>query len=106
MDRQAEYKGIERTKKEEMMKTYLGKAGLTKTWQSEFPETMDCKDCGGSARIAFVATENEAPKDEALVCDLYSNDPGGEGYWPHDAIAVAVYFCTKCLKSVSSFNQA
>lgn len=88
------------------MKVYLGKSGLTKTWQGEFPETIDCKDCEGSARIAFVATENEAIEKEALVCDLYNNDPDGDGYWPHDAIAVAVYICTKCFKSISLFNQA
>jgi hypothetical protein len=26
--------------------------------------------------------------------------------WPHDAIAVATYFCEKCLEPTSLYNQA
>ena len=31
--------------------------------------------------------------------------PDGEGYWLHDACAVAVYFCKKCLNTTALYNQ-
>ena len=85
------------------MKVTLGKEGLTRTWQADFPETTECVHCQGEARIGFVADEigSEAPH----VCNLHPNDPDGEGYWLHDCCAVAVYFCKKCLKTTALYNQ-
>ncbi len=76
------------------MKTYIGKKGLNKTWQQNFPETTKCHKCGGNARIMFVAFEGAGEKK--YVTDLHENDKDGK-YWPHDAIACAVYLCEKCL---------
>lgn len=83
------------------MITVLGKKGVTFSHQDDFPETTECT-CGGNAEIAFVAYEG--CKEQAFVCDLHTNPEGGD-LWPHDAIAVAVYICTKCLKPVAVLNQ-
>ena len=36
------------------MDVTLGEAGLSKTWQAQFPPKTLCLRCGGDARIAFV----------------------------------------------------
>lgn len=84
------------------MKTYLGKKGLQKTWQEDFPENIKCHKCKGNCRIMFVAYEfNE--KD--FVCRLHENMKDKK-YWPHDAIACAVYLCEKCFEPNALLNQA
>ena len=91
------------------MQVTLGEDGLTKTWQADFPKTTPCADCGGEARIGFVAHEGideevVYPRDFAqFVVDLHDN--GGDGCWPHDCVAVAVYFCRKCLETTALYNQ-
>lgn len=103
------------------MEVTVGKEGLTKTWQAEFPETTKCvhEGCGGEARIGFVAHEGldgilKPPDGEVhgkdlngqpFVCSLHENDPKGEGFWLHDCCAVAVYFCKKCLSPTALYNQ-
>ena len=88
------------------MKVTLGKDGLTKTWQAEFPETTECCRCQGEARIGFVAHEgmNDDDRETEHVCGMHQNDGKG-GYWPHDCIAVAVYFCRECLETTALYNQ-
>lgn len=83
------------------MITVIGEKGLTFSHQQDFPKTATCI-CGGEGRIAFVAKELSG--EEKYVCDLLKNEVPG-GLWPHDAIAVAVYFCKKCLKPIAIFNQ-
>jgi len=93
-----------------MMDVFLGKNGLKETWQGEFPEEVECISCKASARIGFVvkeegegSKENEKPKH---ICNLHKNE-GREGkLWLHDNVAVAVYFCTKCLEPTARYNQA
>ena len=95
------------------MNVTLGKDGLVKTWQAEFPETTKCCRCKGEARIAFVAHEGMdkddqpiVPRDEAqYVVDLHDNEGKG-GFWLHDCCAVAVYLCRECLKPTALYNQA
>lgn len=82
----------------------LGEDGLQNSWQREFPKTTECVHCGNEARIGFVTQETH--KSDALVADLHENDPNGSGYWPHDAVAVAVYFCKGCLETSALYNQA
>ena len=84
------------------MEIYKGKKGLKQTWQEDFPETTPCKDskCKGIARIAFVACEN---KEKEYICNLYNKK---KELWVHDACAVAVYFCIKCLEPIAILNQA
>lgn len=93
-----------------MFKVTIGKEGLKDSWQGDFPETTKCCDCGGESHIGFVVYEapstEESKNPEAFVCHLHPNDPEGEGYWLHDCCAVAVYFCRKCLKTTSLYNQA
>ena len=97
------------------MKVYLGQASRTQSWQKPFPEETDCCRCGGQSRLGFVAIE-EAGEDHYL-CNLYENNPppkldqalkvkGDFGYWFHDAVAVAVYFCRDCLEPTALYNQA
>ena len=85
------------------MKVELGDKGLDKSFQKEFPKETKCGYCGGDARIAFVAHEQN--NKGAFICEMYHNDPKGEGYWFHDACAVAVYLCKKCLKPTALANQ-
>lgn len=86
------------------MKIYLGKAGLDKSWQVLFPEVTHCNQCGGKARIMFVAFEKRGQKGK-YICDLREN--GGKGdYWVHDAIACAVYLCADCFSPITILNQA
>lgn len=95
------------------MKTTLGKEGLGKTWQESFPETTECHQCDGEARIAFVAhetidDEDRAPRLEgdppARVRDLHANEDNS--LWLHDSCCVAVYFCQECLEPTALYNQA
>lgn len=85
------------------MQVTLGEDGLSKSYQAPFPKTTKC-DCGGEARIAFVA--DEISEDGEYVCVLHRNEPKGDGYWPHDVCCVAVYFCKDCLGAVALMNQA
>jgi hypothetical protein len=100
------------------MEVTIGAAGLTKTWQAEFPKETDCHLCKGTARIGFVAHEGmdgELPlpkidgeyrdfNGDQLVCRLHRNEGKG-GYWLHDCCAVAVYFCKDCLNTTALYNQ-
>lgn len=88
------------------MEVTLGKEGLKKTWQAEFPETTKCSICKGLARIGFVAHERMSSNDTEgpWVCSLHPNEGKG-GYWLHDCCAVAVYFCKECLKPTALYNQ-
>ena len=89
----------------------LGKDGLNKTWQTEFPEITKCCRCGAEARIGFVAYEGIDDDDSPIyprnhvqyVVDLHKNEGPG---WPHDCIAVAIYFCRECLEPTALYNQA
>lgn len=93
------------------MTVTLGAAGLTNSWQRKFPTSTKCCQCGGKARIGFVASEGHTPgapdfKDgAAFVADLHPNLCEDGGFWLHDACAVAVYFCKKCLNPTALYNQ-
>ncbi len=103
------------------MQVIIGKEGLTKTWQDDFPETTECCRCVSEARIGFVAYEGLDGKlplprkpdekfcrdhnDQILVSSLHPNQPQGEGFWPHSCCAVAVYFCKKCMNTTALYNQ-
>ena len=86
------------------MEVTIGKEGLSKSWQAEFPKETECCHCKGIARIGFVAYEETDPK-ESVVCALHKNEGKG-GYWLHDLCTVAVYFCKDCLKPTALYNQA
>lgn len=87
------------------MKVELGDKGLNKSFQKEFPKETKCCRCGGIARIAFVAHEQDN-KNKPYLCEMYKNDPEGSGYWLHDACAVAIYLCKECLEPTAIYNQA
>ena len=83
------------------MKIEKGTKGLDLTYQDPFPEKTECS-CGKNARIAFVAQEDN---EDEYISNLHKNEGKGN-CWPHDAIAVAVYFCPECFKAVTLWNQA
>ena len=85
------------------MKVETGTDALDKSWQNPFTPTTKCTKCNAVARIAFVAYED---KEKEYVCNLHPNDPDRDGFWLHDACAVAVYFCTKCFEANVNWNQA
>ncbi len=88
------------------MKVTLGKDGLDKTWQNNFPKTTECCRCGGESRIGFVAQEmDDGRPAENYVCNLHPNDPP-DNLWLHDVCSVAIYFCRKCLQPTALYNQA
>lgn len=83
------------------MRVIKGKEGCENSWQDEFPETVSCGcGCGGTAHVAFVAIEES--EEDGYIC---RNSPEDYKLWPHDAIAVAVYICTDCMKTTSLMNQ-
>ena len=86
------------------MEVTLGKQGLSKSWQAEFPEETECCWCKGMARIGFVASEEIDPKEPA-VCALHKNEGKG-GYWLHDLASFAIYLCKDCLEATTLYNQA
>ena len=91
------------------MEVTIGKEGLTKTWQNEFPDIVECHECRKLARIGFVAHEGIAetlPNQPTVknVSSLHPNESKGN-YWLHDCCAVAVYFCQNCLKPTALHNQ-
>lgn len=77
--------------------------GLGKSWQMPFPKTTKCSYCGNEARIGLTIFENYK-KDDKFICDLHKNKKNE--LWPHDCVALANYFCTKCLRVTTLFNQA
>lgn len=78
-----------------------GKQGLNLSHQNAFLATTIC-DCGGEGRIALVCYEGE--NEEFYLCGLYKNQP--HAMWPHDAIAIAIYFCKECMKPITLCNEA
>jgi hypothetical protein len=75
------------------------------SFQNPFPATTKCCRCKGQARLAFVAHEIGRAATKPAVCSLWPNQGKG-GFWPHDHIAVAVYFCRECLQPTAIYNQA
>jgi hypothetical protein len=87
------------------MKFQIGEIGLNASWQEPFPKTVKCHKCKGNCRIMFVAYED---KEKEYVCNLHKNTGGKKGgkYWPHDAVACAVYLCEKCFEPNALIDQA
>jgi hypothetical protein len=54
----------------------------------------------------FVAHEGMEKDDKKgpRICRMHQNEGKG-GYWPHDCVAVAVYFCRECFETTALFNQ-
>lgn len=75
------------------------------SWQAEFPQDTECCKCGSEARLAFVVKEEEG--DKKFAHTMHQNELAGLGpAWLHDAVAVAIYFCKKCLEPTALYNQA
>jgi hypothetical protein len=100
------------------MRVTIGRDGLSKTHQADFPETVttihalrgsetEGRYCNGEARIAFVVHERTGkdPDEGPFVCALHENKYDEGEAWLHDCCAVAVYFCKKCLQPVAQYNQ-
>lgn len=83
-----------------------GTEGVGLTKQAPFPPTTPCVRCGQEARLALVVKEDAG--EERYVTDLHPNDPQGEGFWLHDAVSIAIYFCRDidCHTATALWNQA
>ena len=90
------------------MKVYLGKDGLSATWQEDFPKSIKCHKCKSNCRIMFVGFEHYPEDKGNFVCNLHNNTGAKKKgkFWPHDAIACAVYLCEKCFEPNALINQA
>lgn len=86
------------------MKVYLGKKGLSESWQEPFPEVVKCHKCKGKARIMFVGFEGMKQKE--YIVNLHDTTGKKGGLWFHDAVSVAVYACRNCLEVTALANQA
>lgn len=86
-----------------------GTKGCGLTWQAPFPEEVTCDHCGKEgARLAFVLLERGGEREEKeFAYHLHPNDPGGDGFWLHDAAAFATYLCRdiSCAKATTKWNQ-
>jgi len=83
-------------------KVSVGPEGRKNSWQGEFSPKSVCLHCGATSRFAFSVKEESG--EDQYVCDLYDNKK--DKMWPHDAVAVAIYFCENCLETTSKYNQA
>lgn len=89
----------------------IGKDGIGLSWQQSFPENTKCHKCKKNARLAFVVFEGfpkpKSDEKKPYVCRLWHNGKDKK-FWPHDAIAVAIYFCedVKCARATALWNQA
>lgn len=85
------------------MEIVKGTLGIGKTFQAPFPLTTICERCEKIARIAFVTAEG--PEETEYISGFHDNEV--DSFWPHDAIAVAIYFCTdqKCGTGTVLWNQ-
>ncbi len=88
------------------MEVTIGKEGLTKTWQAEFPETTKCNKCKKLARIGFVAHEGMSENDRKAVHICLQRPIEESGLWPHDCTSFAIYICRKCMNGTVIWNQA
>ena len=79
------------------MKVILGDKGLKFSQQMPFKSEVLCSNCGQSAKIGFVAYEDETTEPPYL-CEIQKNVL-------HDLCSVAVYFCEHCLSITTKFNQ-
>ena len=89
-----------------------GVEGLDYSYQGGFHSTTPCVKCGKEARVALVLREffdrSKPSKDQYFVERIYPNDPKGAGFWVHDCVAFAIYFCTdiKCTTATTLWDQA
>jgi len=86
-----------------------GPEGLKMSWQTKFPKTVKCEKCGKSCRHAMTVQEIAAEKGSLSTDDFVAakhRNEGKGGWWPHDVIAVAVYFCRDCFHAQVEWNQA
>jgi hypothetical protein len=78
---------------------------LDKTWQQSWEPIVPCCKCNEPARLAFVMYEGQGMPE--YISNIYVNKLGENGdFWVHDAIACAVYLCTKCGEPTAKYNQA
>ena len=67
----------------------IDKKSLELSHQDPFPEDCRCVKCGKIARFVLVAYEGSY-EDRYIS---HSRPPHNTYFWPHDAVAFAIYFC-------------
>jgi len=98
----------------------IGEDGQKLSWQKDWELTQECVHCGEKAHLIFAMQEgyDTVPIEDARkwmntidenavhikMCDCRPREEGE--MWLHDASAIAVYLCPKCLKATALINQA
>ena len=83
----------------------LGKEGRDLSFLDMFPKKIECNFCGGKARLAFAAREQDlATVEDTCVYELHDIKPAK--FWPRDRIAAAVYICQKCRRANALWDEA
>lgn len=77
------------------------------SYQKAFKATTPCIKCDKEARLAITILE-KFDDESKFITDIHKNDPDGDGFWPHDATAFAIYICPdiKCATATTLWNQA
>lgn len=78
---------------------WVNRALKSNTYQQPFPQATPCAYCKVEARPLMVVDD-----DEGLIQGqgLFITS----GIWPHDCMAIALYFCPKCGEITAIWNQA
>ena len=77
---------------------FVRKALQENTHRETFSSIVDCVSCKeGRARPLMVIED-----DEGLVSE---QRPGGDGIWPHNPLAIALYLCPDCGRITARWSQ-
>jgi len=88
---------------------FYGKSGKGRTWQSCAEDTkIKCKYCNKDAHLILVYSESAGGKyKKAPILNWVMKDIKAEKkIEPHDAMAIANYFCFNCGEITSVWDQA
>ena len=92
-----------RPKAEPSLKVYLGRGKHTITEQVDWPETIKCPKCKDEADLLMVVHD---PRGVVSDMSPYRDPKTGSPIWPHDSMAIALYWCGKCGEIEARWNQA
>lgn len=97
----AEEKEAKKPLTEPSIKAYIGRGRNTITEQADWPESIKCPKCKGTADLMLVVSDPRGKISDSAPKGLKRGDT-----WPHDSMAIAHYFCTKCGEIQAKWNQA
>ena len=78
--------------------SYIEERGKEITYQQAFLLKSSCSKCERDTHLMMLIDD-----DESLIAG--QNPPTKKGIWPHDAMAIALYFCCSCGVITARWNQ-